>query len=48
MATVAQIRLLGCLVAIAGELAHTSGPLDRAAWLVRLGACRGRMAAWSR
>jgi hypothetical protein len=48
MMTVAQIRLFCCFVAIAGEFAHTSGPPDRAAWLDRPGACRGRMAVWSR
>ena len=31
MTTVAQIRLFCSFVAIAGELAHTTGPPDRAA-----------------
>jgi hypothetical protein len=31
MTTVAQMRLFCCFVAIAGELAHTSGPPGRAA-----------------
>jgi hypothetical protein len=44
MTTVAQLRLLCCFVATAGELAHTSGPPGSAAWLDRSGACRGRMA----
>ena len=48
MTTVAPIRLLCCFAAIAGELARTSGLPDRAAWLDRSGACRGRMALWSR
>ena len=48
MTTVAQIRLLCCLVVMAGEFARTSG--RRAAqhgWTARVPA-GGRMAVWSR
>jgi hypothetical protein len=47
MTAVAQIRLFRCFVVIALSRPHLRPP-GSAAWLDRSGACRGRMAAWSR
>jgi hypothetical protein len=48
MTTVARIRLFCCFVAVAGELAHTSGRWTAQHGWVRSGAWQGRMAVWSR
>ena len=48
MTAVARIRLFCGLAAVAGELAHSSGPPGGAAWRDRPVPAGGRVAAWGR